>query len=138
MASSVVSARDLERWAKGRAEDKQGTVSMPKDAQKNFNSMTPDFEALSKFEDKVERLEQRREAKNNKLVTDVVINVMGSTAGAGSGCARRPPPRRAAAAPPPPRRRAAPPRRAPELAPAAALSASSTRTAASGPRRWRG
>jgi hypothetical protein len=88
MASSVVSARDLERWAKERAEVQQSSVPMPKVAKDKFNAMVPDFEALSKFEAKVEKYEEKRQAKQNRLQTETVINVMGSTAGAGSGCAR--------------------------------------------------
>jgi hypothetical protein len=90
MASSVVSARDLERWAKERAEAKQASVPMPKVAKDDFYAMKPDFEALSKFEAKVERFEEKRQAQQNRLQTDTVINVMGSTAGAGSGCAPSP------------------------------------------------
>eukprot|EP00962_Isochrysis_galbana_P009376 scaffold2619_cov123-Isochrysis_galbana.AAC.12 len=88
MASSVVSARDLERWAKERADAQQSSVPMPKVAKDSFNAMKPDFEALSKFEAKVEKFEVKRQAKQNRLQTDTVINVMGSTAGAGSGYAR--------------------------------------------------
>jgi len=123
MASSVVSARDLERWAKERAELKQGTVPMPKAATDSFNAMKPDFEALAKFEQKKERIEEKREVRANQLQTDSVINVMGSTAGAGSGCA--PAARRLLLA-------------VMSLTFAPRLAGSSTHTVASGQRRLRG
>ena len=49
--------------------------------------MKPDFAQLEKFEEKVERLVERLEDREHGLEVEEVINVMGSTAGAGSGCA---------------------------------------------------
>mmetsp|Transcript_2356 Transcript_2356/g.3958 ORF Transcript_2356/g.3958 Transcript_2356/m.3958 type:complete len:172 (+) Transcript_2356:14-529(+) len=85
MASSVASAREMERWARERAEKKDNTIPMPEAACKSFKEMKPDFAALEKFEAKLHRTIEHREARANQLETAPVINVMGSTAGAGSG-----------------------------------------------------
>jgi len=61
-------------------------VHMPDVARHNFNSMKPDMEQLAKFESKVHRLVDKQEAKEMALEVEPIINVMGSTAGAGSGC----------------------------------------------------
>ena len=54
-------------------------------ARKNFSSMNASVEQLEKFEEKAHRLAERQEAKQHELQVEPVINVMGSTAGAGSG-----------------------------------------------------
>lgn len=58
---------------------------MGRAARQSFHTMQPDFEALATFEHKLEQLEEKRQAKEKRLHTEAVINVMGSTAGAGSG-----------------------------------------------------
>lgn len=85
MSSSVASGKVMERWAREREEQKKPRVHMPQAAQQNFNSMKPDFDQLAKFEEKTERLKDRIEDREHGLETEEVINVMGSTAGAGSG-----------------------------------------------------
>eukprot|EP00322_Chrysochromulina_rotalis_P021275 CAMPEP_0115867118 /NCGR_PEP_ID=MMETSP0287-20121206/20602_1 /TAXON_ID=412157 /ORGANISM="Chrysochromulina rotalis, Strain UIO044" /LENGTH=192 /DNA_ID=CAMNT_0003321711 /DNA_START=19 /DNA_END=597 /DNA_ORIENTATION=- len=85
MASSVASAREMERWARERREATQRTVNMPVEAARQMQAMQPDFEALQKYEKKVQQLAQRQEDREEELKVDPVINVMGSTAGAGSG-----------------------------------------------------
>eukprot|EP00967_Tisochrysis_lutea_P113092 scaffold179274_cov18-Tisochrysis_lutea.AAC.1 len=74
MASSVVSARDLERWAKERAAASQTSVPMGRAARQSFHTMQPDFEALATFEHKLEQLEEKRQAKEKRLHTEAVIN----------------------------------------------------------------
>ena len=85
MATSVVSGKEMERWARERAEAKATAVPMKKAIRDNFNAMVPNFDHLEKFEDKVQEFAERREAKEHELQVDPIINVMGSTAGAGSG-----------------------------------------------------
>ena len=85
MSSSVASGKVMERWARDREEQKKPRVRMSQVAQQDFNAMKPDFAALEKFEEKTERLKDRIEDREHGLDTDEVINVMGSTAGAGSG-----------------------------------------------------
>jgi hypothetical protein len=85
MASSVASAREMERWARERREAVQRSVHMPLEAKKQMSAMTADLDALATFERKVQQLAQRQEEKEEALAVDPVINVMGSTAGAGSG-----------------------------------------------------
>ena len=85
MASSVASAREMERWAKERKEAVQHSVPVSLTAKQNFKSFQPDLEQLAKFEDKVQQLAERQEAKESELEVVPIINVMGSTAGAGSG-----------------------------------------------------
>ena len=85
MASSVASAREMERWAKERKEATQRSVPVSLTAKQNFKSFQPDLEQLAKFEDKVQQLAERQEAKESELEVVPIINVMGSTAGAGSG-----------------------------------------------------
>ena len=87
MSSSVASGKVMERWARERDEQKNPRVFMKKESQDKFNQMQPNFGELAKFEDKVERLVDRLEQRENGLEVEEVINVMGSTAGAGSGCA---------------------------------------------------
>ena len=85
MASSMASARDMERWAKERRDAASTSVVMSADAHRNFNALNPNFDQLAAFETKVQQLAQRQEVKEHELEVDPVINVMGSTAGAGSG-----------------------------------------------------
>ena len=87
MSSSVASGKVMERWARERDEQKNPRVHMPKAAQDTFNAMKPDFAALEKFEQKREQVIDRVMERENGLEVEEVINVMGSTAGAGSGCA---------------------------------------------------
>jgi hypothetical protein len=86
MSSSVASGKVMERWARERDEQKNPRVHMPKAAQDTFNAMKPDFAALEKFEQKREQVIDRLTERENGLEVEEVINVMGSTAGAGSGC----------------------------------------------------
>ena len=58
-------------------------IPVPQAAKESFNAMKPDFDALAKYEEKVERLADRLEERENGLEVEEVINVMGSTAGAG-------------------------------------------------------
>ena len=85
MASSVASAREMERWARERREAGQRTVPVPQAAKRDFNALQPDFDQLANFEKKVHQLAERQEAKESELEVAPIINVMGSTAGAGSG-----------------------------------------------------
>eukprot|EP00310_Coccolithus_braarudii_P015792 CAMPEP_0183350880 /NCGR_PEP_ID=MMETSP0164_2-20130417/21627_1 /TAXON_ID=221442 /ORGANISM="Coccolithus pelagicus ssp braarudi, Strain PLY182g" /LENGTH=185 /DNA_ID=CAMNT_0025522899 /DNA_START=18 /DNA_END=575 /DNA_ORIENTATION=+ len=87
MASSMCSAKDIERFMKEREERKTTghVIPMPQDTRRSFSAMEPDFAALQKFEAKVEKKLARNEVNQNKVETEAVINVMGSTAGAGSG-----------------------------------------------------
>lgn len=85
MASSVASAKEMERWRRERAEMRATKVHMPESARQNFHMMKPDIEQLAKFEAKVHQLVEKQEAKEMALETEPIINVMGSTAGAGSG-----------------------------------------------------
>ena len=87
MSSSVASGKVMGRWARAREEAKNPRVQTKKDAQDKFNAMQPNFKELERFEEKAERLVDRLEQRENGLEVEEVINVMGSTAGAGSGCA---------------------------------------------------
>jgi len=84
-----MSAKDIERVMRER-EDKRtlkegAEIPMSQEARRSFSAMKPDFAALQKFEDKAERHHERYARKGDQLETAPVINVMGSTAGAGSG-----------------------------------------------------
>ena len=87
MASSVSSAKEMERWARERREKAQRTVAVSQASSRSFNSFVPDFEQLAKYEQKAQQLAERQEDREHELEVEPVINVMGSTAGAGSGCA---------------------------------------------------
>lgn len=86
MASSVASAAEMERWKRARELERAKAVPVSQQQQQNFKSMRPDFAELASFESKVQRLAERQEAKEQELEVDQFFNVMGSTAGAGSGC----------------------------------------------------
>ena len=85
MSSSVASAKEMERWRREKAEMVATAVHVPDAARHNFHSMKPNLEQLAKFESKVHQLVDKQEAKEMALETEPIINVMGSTAGAGSG-----------------------------------------------------
>lgn len=85
MASSVASAKEMERWARDRKEEKQHTVPVKLEEKRKFTDFVPDFDALAKFEGKAQKLAERQEEREHALDVVPVINVMGSTAGAGSG-----------------------------------------------------
>ncbi|KAL1519610.1 hypothetical protein AB1Y20_023123 [Prymnesium parvum] len=85
MASSVASAKEMERWRRERELAKASKVDVGDTARKSFMAMKADIEQLEKFERKAHQLVERQEAKEHELVIDPIINVMGSTAGAGSG-----------------------------------------------------
>lgn len=46
MASSVASAKEMERWRRERELAKATKVDMPESARKNFQSMKADFEQV--------------------------------------------------------------------------------------------
>lgn len=75
----------MERWAAERREKSATAVPVAAAARRNFSSFQPDMEQLEKFEEKVHRHVERQEMRESELETEAVINVMGSTAGAGSG-----------------------------------------------------
>lgn len=85
MASSVASAREMERWAREKREATQRSVPVSLSVKQNFNGFNPDMEQLATFERKVQQLAEKQEAKESELEVVPIINVMGSTAGAGSG-----------------------------------------------------
>jgi hypothetical protein len=85
MASSVVSGKQMEAWQREREFVAARAVQTTKEKRENFNAMKPDFKALEDHEGKVQRLAERQEAKEHELEVVPIINVMGSTAGAGSG-----------------------------------------------------
>ena len=85
MASSVASASEMERWARDRREAKQRQVYTKQADKRDFSSFNPDFESLQTFERKAQQLAEKQEARENGLEVVPVINVMGSTAGSGSG-----------------------------------------------------
>lgn len=75
----------MERWARERREKTQNAVNTTMAMRQGFSSMTPDFDQLATFEVRAQRMAERQEAKETELEVEPVINVMGSTAGAGSG-----------------------------------------------------
>lgn len=85
MASSVASGKEMERWAKERAEKSQRVVYEKLETKQKFTNFQPDFDALAHHEKKVQRLADRQTEREEALEIVPVINVMGSTAGSGSG-----------------------------------------------------
>ena len=79
MASSVVSGRQLEKWEKERED---ATPHRDPDAQTkphprdSFNSMQPNFNALAKFEKKLDRFTQRMEDNDSGVKTEAIVNVI--------------------------------------------------------------
>ena len=132
MSSSVASGKVMERWAREREEAKNPRVQMKKDAQDSFNAMQPNFKELERFEEKAERLVDRLEQRENGLEVEEVINVMGSTAGAGSGCAAATPGQQPCAA-----RRHAPPPPCTHHACVCGGAGTSTRIVGTAPKSWR-
>ena len=63
MASSVASAKEMERWRREREQAKATAVEMPETARNNFHAMKADMVQLEKFERKVHQLVDRQEAK---------------------------------------------------------------------------
>jgi len=68
-----------------RHRPQTNTVEISEKSKRSFDAMQPDFKQLEAFENKVHRKVGREEASENKVETEAVLNVMGSTAGAGSG-----------------------------------------------------
>ena len=85
MASSVASASQMERWKRARELERAKAVPVSQQQKQHFSSMVPNFDELASFETKVQRLAERQDAKEEELEVDQFFNVMGSTAGAGSG-----------------------------------------------------
>jgi len=75
----------MERWARERREAAQHTVPVSQAVKQKFNALQPDFDHLATFEKKVQQLAERQDAKESELEVAPIINVLGSTAGAGSG-----------------------------------------------------
>ena len=76
MASSVVSGRQLEKWEKEREDANRTEIPMPKAARDSFNSMQPNFNALAKFEKKLDRFTQRMEENDSGVKTEAIVNVI--------------------------------------------------------------
>lgn len=85
MASSVASGKEMEKWGREEKQKVQTRIEMPAAASRNFSAGIVDYDQLEKFETRAQRLAERQEAKEHELEVVPVINVMGSTAGAGSG-----------------------------------------------------
>ena len=85
MASSVSSAAEMERWRREREMERQKKVAVPQAQASNFARMQPNFDELASFEDKVQRLADRQQDKAEQPEVEQFLNVMGSTAGSGSG-----------------------------------------------------
>ena len=66
MASSVASAREMEKWGREKREMKQKEVYMPREAKRNFATFEPNFDELEKFESKAQKLAQRQEDKEHE------------------------------------------------------------------------
>jgi hypothetical protein len=90
MSTSVASGKHMESWRRERAEEKQSIIPTSKKARDSFNSFTPDMAKLEHFETKLQNFVEKTEDKKNAIEIEPVINVMGSTAGAGSGRAASP------------------------------------------------
>ena len=67
MASSVSSASEMSKWADQRRTAAARTVPVNLEARKNFNALMPDYEQLAKHEERVQRLAERQEAKEQEL-----------------------------------------------------------------------
>ena len=78
-------AKDIAHFFKERQEARTNAVHMPVAAKRNFSAMKADMAQLEQFEERVGRAVEKAQMKEGALQTDAVINVMSSTAGAGSG-----------------------------------------------------
>ena len=75
----------MERWKREREMERQKKVAVPQAQARNFASMKPNFDELSKFEDKVQRLAERQEDRDQQPEVEQFLDKVRSTAGAGSG-----------------------------------------------------
>lgn len=75
----------MEMWRRDREDEKRTILPMSKKSSDSFHGFQPDMAALEKHETKIQTFVERAEQKANAIDIEPVINVMGSTAGAGSG-----------------------------------------------------
>ena len=83
--SAVASTREVEKYRREREDAIKPKIAVTAKQAKSFNTFVPDFDQLASFERKVEKKADQLDARQNGLAVEETVNVMGSTAGAGSG-----------------------------------------------------
>ena len=81
----VASSREVEKYRREREDAIKPKIAVTAKQAKSFNTFVPDFDQLASFERKVEKKADQLDARQNGLAVEETVNVMGSTAGAGSG-----------------------------------------------------